>query len=216
MFKPCIFILMILASLSVDASCKSCQKPSQSPYIKERLNRQDKRYRTFNYALELMEERRAKTLVETGTSRHGSSNCSGDGCSTLIFAQYVKQNGGSFYSVDIDPKAIQNAKNGLGADHQYVHLITSDSISFLENFGQPIDFLYLDSLDYDSQNPLPAQEHHLKEIQAAYPFLSRNAIIMIDDHSLPNGGKGKLVIEYLAKRGWKIVAIGYQVVLIQE
>lgn len=101
----------------------------------------------------------------------------------------------------------------LGKLNSRIHFVCSDSIAFLQNFGKTIDFLYLDSYDFDFNNPLPSQYHHLYEIQAAYPKLSENSIVMIDDCDLPHGGKGKFAIEFLTERGWKILENRYQVIL---
>ncbi len=185
-------------------------------FLSGRIHRKDKRYATFLSALQLMLERKAKTLVETGTARGGECNCEGDGCSTLIFARFAKRTKSSLYSVDIDPQAILEASAGLQESAASVHLVTGDSIPFLATFGKPIDFLYLDSFDYDENNPLPSQEHHLKEVEAAYPYLTKKSIVMIDDHSLPGGGKSKLALQFLKERGWKVVAEGYQVLLVRQ
>jgi predicted O-methyltransferase YrrM len=163
---------------------------------------------------ELLKDRNAQVIVETGTAREGSAWCVGDGCSTLLFAEWVKRHGGIFYSVDIDKKALKKAKRAIGSTPSTVHLIHNDSVEFLANFDRKIDCLYLDSFDFDIDNPQPSQEHHLKEIQAAYPHLTRNSVVMIDDCALPHGGKGLLVIQFLVEKGWKIVANGYQVILI--
>lgn len=154
--------------------------------------------------------------METGTARYGRSNCAGDGCSTIIFADWVRKHGGEFYSVDIDAGSLKNAEEGLAEMQPFANLIHSDSVDFLKNFNHPIDFLYLDSFDFDLMNADRArlsQEHHLKEIIAAYPHLSPHCVIMIDDCALPMGGKGKLVIEFLQAMGWKIMIESYQVVL---
>ena len=95
-----------------------------------------------------------------------------------------------------------------------LHFVCSDSVSFLQNFGKTIDFLYLDSYDFDVDNPFPSQHHHLLEISAAYPFLNENSIVLIDDCDLPHGGKGKLAIQFLMQRGWQVLMSGYQVLLI--
>jgi predicted O-methyltransferase YrrM len=177
------------------------------------------RYDTMRYALQLMDERKVRTIVETGTARGGIDWCREDGCSTIIWAEWVKNNHAMLYSVDIDPAAIKTAKRELihsqGIQNNVI-LTCSDSISFLRFFGKQIDFLYLDSFDYDFTNPLPSQEHHLKEIIAAYPWLTRQSIVMIDDCDLPGGGKGTLAISYLLNKGWKIAMQGYQVIMIQE
>lgn len=163
-----------------------------------------------------MEERQVKVIVETGTARNGIHNFVGDGGSTIIFNDWVKNHpGASFYSVDNNPGAIQEAKNAIGKNPS-THLVCNDSIEFLAQFGQDIDFLYLDSYDFEFWNPTPSQEHHLKEIIAALPYLTSNTVIMIDDCDLPHGGKGGLVIPFLLEQGWSIYAESYQVIFIQE
>lgn len=192
-------------------TCDTCKK-----ILEGKIPPHNHRYRTFVYALELLSERKALTIVETGTARYGLSNCLGDGCSTMIFGEWAKNHAAEFYSVDIDPESIMNAENDLGDLKTFIHLICNDSITFLTNFSRPIDFLYLDSFDLDLNDPLPSQEHHLKEIIAAYPWLHSNSIVMIDDCDFPCGGKGKLAIEYLLDKGWEIIASGYQVILAQK
>lgn len=195
-------------------------RPTYS-YLKHRIKSTDKRHRTFVQAIQLMNERRAKTIVETGTSRNGACNCAGDGCATIIFSDWAKHNNAEVYSVDIDPQALQNAKNAIpAANKDCVHFVESDSVAFLQNFGKEIDFLYLDSYDFDFDNPLPSQLHHIKEIQAATPWLTKNSVIMIDDCGyILYGGKGKLVIDYLLSltaQDWKIYSSGYQVILVRN
>lgn len=184
--------------------------------LEERIPENNHRYATFFFALLLMKERNVRTIVETGTARGGCRDCIGDGCSTLIFGDWALQNGSRLYSVDIDKKALENAKHALGKAGEFVNFTHHDSVEFLKSFNQSIDFLYLDSYDFDPKNPKPSQEHHLQEIQAAYPWLTKQSIVMIDDCALVHGGKGKLVIEYLLEKGWKIAAEGYQVLLVQE
>jgi hypothetical protein len=209
-----IFILMLIAPL---AAIANDNVPNPCLCVQKRLAKNDSRYATFVYALKLMKERNVKTIVETGTTRGAGINCSGDGCSTLIFADWVRRTGGEFYSVDIDLQALKMAEKGLGSWlRRYAHLVQCDSVAYLKNFNRTIDFLYLDSYDFDAKNPTPSQQHHLNEIVAAYPFLTKKSVVMIDDCDLPHGGKGKLVIEHLQSKGWKIVAKKYQVIMVQE
>jgi hypothetical protein len=56
----------------------------------------------------------------------------------------------------------------------------------------------------------------LKEIEAAYSKLTDQSVVMIDDCQLPQGGKGKLIIDFLIKRGWKKVFDGYQVIMVKD
>lgn len=51
----------------------------------------------------------------------------------------------------------------------------------------------------------PSQEHCLKEIQTAMPWLNEKSIILIDDNTLPGGGKGRLARQYLLDEGWLIL-----------
>lgn len=176
----------------------------------------DKRFNSFYIVRELIKSRELKTWVETGTARFGDQNCVGDGCSTMIYTDYLRDLPGEIYSVDIDPKAIQQARQALKYSKDKANFHVGDSIAFLRDFDKQIDFLYLDSYDFDLRNPLPSQQHHLYEIMAAYDKLHDRSVIMVDDCELPHGGKGKLVIQYLLDRGWIIVYKGYQVILVKN
>ncbi|MDE3055593.1 MAG: class I SAM-dependent methyltransferase [Verrucomicrobiota bacterium] len=185
-------------------------------YLKNRHPINSHRYSTFHQALQLLTERNAKVVVETGTSRFGSNGFIGDGGSTIIFGDWACHNSALLYTVDISSSNMDQSKNASTPYSNNIRYIVSDSISFLKSFPEKIDFLYLDSYDYEVGNPHPSQNHHLKEIQAAYPNLHDNSVVMIDDCSLPKGGKGFLVIPYLIERGWKIIANSYQVILVKE
>ena len=184
--------------------------------LEDKISPRDKRYPTFRRALELMSSRGAKTLVETGTARNGRANCVGDGCSTLVFAEWASQHAALLYSVDIDQLALITAESCLGDLKHFVKFVHDDSITFLKDFNQPIDFLYLDSYDFDASDPHPSQQHHLSEIIAAYPWLTEKSIVLIDDCALPHGGKGKLVIQYLWDRGWVIDKADYQILMVKK
>ncbi len=161
-----------------------------------------------------MEERNLKIIVETGTARGGHMTFSGDGGFTIIVGYWCSLNQATLYSVDISPQNLKNAESMILDYVDSVKLIEDDSVHFLTNFDKKIDFLYLDSLDFEKDDPIPSQQHHLEEIKAAYDKLKPTSIVMIDDCDLPHGGKGKFVIDYLLKKGWKVVAQSYQVILI--
>jgi hypothetical protein len=182
----------------------------------QRISQSDKRYPTFHYVLNQLLKRNLKIIVETGTARNGTKNCVGDGCSTVIWTNWAQAFNGFVYSVDIDPNALDQSKEACHCDLSHVEFICSDSVSYLQNFRNRIDLLYLDSYDYDIENPNPSQLHHLKEILAAYPYLQEESVVLIDDCGLPGGGKGKLVIELLLERGWRIAMSGYQVVMVYK
>jgi SAM-dependent methyltransferase len=184
--------------------------------LNQYLHPSDKRYASFELAKKLIKDRELTLWVETGTARNGATNCVGDGCSTIIYSDFLKEMKGKLYSVDIDPKAIALASKALKNSREHIYFNVGDSIQFLNSFEDRIDFLYLDSYDFDFNNPHPSQYHHLKEIEAAYDKLHDQSVVMIDDCDLPHGGKGTLAIKYLLDRGWSIVYKGYQVILVKN
>lgn len=192
------------------------EKIDHSHYLQNRIDKSDKRYASFLMALALLEERGARTIVETGSSRYGSGGFKGDGGSTIIFGDWAAQNKAMVHSVDNNSHHIDAAKNATHAYLQNLSFTCSDSVEFLNKFSNPIDFLYLDSYDFELNNPVPSQEHHLNELVAAYPCLHEKSIVMIDDCDLPHGGMGKLVIDHLKESGWEVVYRGYQVILLRE
>lgn len=185
-------------------------------YLQNRLDENDKRFGSFLMALSLLKERKAQVIVETGTARYGIREFVGDGGSTIIFGDFAAQNGIEFHSVDHSPCHIATAKEATKENDGKISFTCSDSIEFLNQFSKEIDFLYLDSCEFEHNNPIPSQQHHLNELVAAYPCLHEKSIVMIDDCDLPHGGMGKEVIDYLTKEGWKIVYKGYQVILSKE
>jgi predicted O-methyltransferase YrrM len=185
-------------------------------FLAGKISKDDKRYPTFLHSLRLLTERKARVLVETGTARKGSEGFSSDGGSTFLFAHWAMDHDGKLYSIDNDPRAIEKARSSVQALDPYIEFICSDSLLFLQNSLEPIDFLYLDSYDFDVQDPFPSQMHHLKEIKAAYSKLHEKSIVMIDDCDLYLGGKGLLVIDFLLENGWRIELFAYQAILVKE
>lgn len=209
------FYIFALFFTAFSSSCFS-DEISASSYLKDRLEASDKRYPSFKLALELLEERNAQTLVETGTARYGNEEFEGDGGSTIIFGDWATRHDATLFSVDKSSEAIESAKQVTKKCGDHVEFACSDSLEYLDKFDRSIDFIYLDSCEYDSNQPLTSQDHHMKEIIAAYPALHKNSVVMIDDCDLPNGGQGKLAIDYLLDNHWKILHQGYQTILIQE
>lgn len=210
--------MKILVPFVFAISCVFSSGMTSEQYLEGKIPAHNHRYTTLIKVLDLMKERGVKTMVETGTSRGGLTAFEGDGGSSVIFSQFATDHSAQFYSVDIDRVALNKAseavKQVVGKVGPNLHFVQSDSIQFLTNFPEKIDFLYLDSYDFDFNDPLPSQMHHLREIEAAYPHLTPQTIIMIDDCDLPLGGKGLLVIEFLLNKGWTILEKQYQVILI--
>lgn len=168
----------------------------------------DLRRDSFCKLIDLVRQRKAMHIVETGTYR----GCEGDGMSTLILSALALATHSYFASLEINPENIVSAKSMLSAHNRFADFICGDSVATLSmfpNFRQ-IVVLYLDSYDYDPKNPLPAQMHQLAELGAAYGKLSADAVVLLDDCNMEGGGKGLLADQFLKERGWKLVHDGYQ------
>lgn len=172
------------------------------------------RFHTMRRALELLNERKGKLIVETGTTR--LKDDWGAGMSTYVFGGYVKEFGGHLFTDDIRPDNIEICKEITKEFSEKITYVVRDSISFLTVFNQSIDLLYLDSMDCpeydapDSPRLLESQKHQMTEAQTALPKMSPNGIILLDDNDFENGGKTKMTKIFLAEQGWKEDADGKQ------
>lgn len=151
------------------------------------------------------------TIVETGTTRI-AGNFIGDGCSTVMFDEYINTKlNGIVYTVDISPESCQVARS-VTSNKTVVTL--EDSVTFLSEFKTPenIDLLYLDSYDFDFNNPHPSSFHHIKELTAIYAKLRSGCMIVVDDNFEDGRGKGAYVRDFLDNVGDQLVMSGYQLV----
>lgn len=166
---------------------------------------------TMIEAMRMAKERGVKNIVETGCIR----GWAGDGQSTMILAMLAIRLHGDLDTFDISEVHIGHAKRWLNGLRIRVQWHIQDSVEGLSqiNIQYPVDFVYLDSFDYDASNPRPCQLHALAEVGAIYGKLSKNAIIMMDDAKLEGGGKVAMAVDFLKGRGWKEAMSGYQVIL---
>ena len=212
-------LALIVVAVAAAVIRKLVRYKTLAPLLPRRYNF-GKRRDTLREVLRLLDERGAKTLLETGVARMGLEKSKGDGASTIVFGLWAKQNDAHLYSVDIDPEATERAGQAVANMNlsDSVTLVTSDSVAYLDEFTDMVDFLYLDSYDYhktDTAIQTASQAHHLKEIEAIEGCLHEDTVILIDDCDMPNGGKGKLVIERLTANGWKVHMSEYQVILVK-
>lgn len=103
-----------------------------------------KRKITMRHALNLLAP--GANIVETGCVRV-DDNWAGDGMSTVVFGEWVTQHGGHLWTVDIDPANLATAQR-LTSEYRDIDFHLGDSVAFLAALDEPIDLLYLDSLDY--------------------------------------------------------------------
>jgi len=199
---------------------KFIKHKSLYPFMPFKYNFRRRRV-TFAKVLKLLTERKAKVIVETGTSREGLKATRGDGASTFVFGKWASLNDAKLYSVDLNVDAVNECKTEVKKQQlqNYISVILSDSLEYLNAFEDKIDLLYLDSYDYsktDTEIQRKSQEHHLQEFKNAEKKLHKDTIVLIDDCGLPAGGKGKLTIEYMKSKNWKVLIDAYQVLLIHK
>ena len=72
-----------------------------------------KRQQTFKRSLDLLKERGATCLIETGVARYGLNNSKSDGASTVVFGLWAKQNNAFLYAVDISPDSVAAAYSAV-------------------------------------------------------------------------------------------------------
>ena len=167
-------------------------------------NSRNIRFKSFEFSLSEAYKRNHRTLVETGVARGKKKFIFFrkinwlDGMSTLIFSDYVKNYNGHLFTCDINPINIKNSKKFVNVSDKFITFVIDDSINFLKNFKNNIDFLYLDSLD--GQDPY-SSEHQLKEIKASYSKLHKNSLVLLDD----KGSKTKLSLSFMLKNNFKIL-----------
>lgn len=186
--------------------------------IEELIKGAPNRSTTFRKAIAYLDKHKPSVLIETGTSRgrfdiNLPSIC-GDGGSTMIFALWCSKNNAKIHTVDIDPNCIENCKlniDALGLS-DFVEFVVSDSVAYLQNLKLDckLKFLFLDSYDFDSRNPIPSQKHHEYEYLAVKDKIDEHCCILIDDCGLVHGGKGYFVEQQLVKDGFKLTENGYQ------
>jgi hypothetical protein len=170
------------------------------------------RHRGFDLMLrEVARRSTAPLVVETGCIR-ASEDWRGAGYSTYLLGAMLHRYGGRLISVDNNSSHCQFASQAT-AELNSVFIMCQDSVSFLTHFDEPIDLLYLDSLD--SNHP-SAADHALAEVQASIKLMHPHSIIAIDDtvYSCRQFiGSGAKAVPWLLEQGWQIMHSGYQTIL---
>jgi predicted O-methyltransferase YrrM len=177
--------------------------------IKTRLGA---RQLTFEKIFQYLDTSKEPLIVETGTYRE-ENNYTGDGCSTLLFDNYIDIRGtGKLISIDNDPAACALARENT----KHAKVIEGDSVETLDTLFGPIDLLYLDSYNItDWNNDWAPASHHLKELFAGYNLLGPGTLIVVDDNikaaDSRRHGKGRLVHELMEALGVDPYFDSYQV-----
>ncbi len=168
-------------------------------------NKKNIRFVSFKKTFDVCLQRNLKIIVETGTARGKTKflffkkyNWK-DGMSTPMFAEFANYVKGKLHTCDISLENINNAKKFTKNFSKNIEYYVQNSLDFLNEFKQPIDLLYLDSLD--GHNIKTASEHQLNEIKIGLNKLHNNSLILLDD----KGSKTILSVNYLLKKNYKIL-----------
>ena len=148
-------------------------------------------------------------MIETGCYRGTDPYSS----STFILGHLANILKTQLISIDINIEHIASAealmkKEGLS---ESVICGCGDSVLSLGRIFGPIEFLYLDSLDFEKDRPIVCQRHQLAELGAALGKFNPGATLLLDDYQLLERGKCGLSVDFLAERGFKPTLIDYQV-----
>lgn len=176
--------------------------------IKGRLGARQK---TFDQIFKFLDSNHHPVIVETGTYRE-QDNYTGDGCSTLLFDNYIQHNGGHLISIDIDPAACKLARSNTSSKTE---IIQSDSVEYLSSLSGNAALLYLDSFNITNwADDWEAASHHLKELFAAKDIICPGTLIVVDDNLILKGkrnGKGRLIYEVMDAIGIDPLFDDYQI-----
>lgn len=110
-------------------------------------------------------------------------------------------------SVDISGENCELARRVTGGE-----VVESDSVLYLRGRTEPVDLLYLDSLDVGEPG---CAEHCLMEAVEGNRLVVPGGLIVIDDTYYQGvwRGKGEMAVAYLMGCGWEVVGSGKQVVM---
>lgn len=172
------------------------------------------KYVTIKVALNILLQTGGQLIVETGTQRMKDDP---GGSSTTIFGAFCKRYGKRLITVDNNAKNLEVSKECTMEFKDHITYVLSDSVEFLQRFSEPIDLLYLDSLDCPVEgDATEAQEHSLRELKAAYKNLHKGSLLIIDDNNFPNGGKSRLAKYFLLRTKEWLCILDYAQTLWQK
>lgn len=154
-------------------------------------------------------------IIETGTLRNPGNWK--DGQSAQLFTDFVDSYSGTVRSVDIDPVAVESARQFITSNNFSV--TCDDSVAYLQSLHDlnQVDLFYLDSWDVKWHNDTDSANHHLKEFLAIEPYIKAGAIVAIDDNSKfldtnRRTGKGRAIVEYLENKNIFPIHDAYQII----
>lgn len=158
-------------------------------------------YLTFKTALNLFMQLDGDLIVETGSMRMKDDP---GGAYTLLWGAFCKRYNKKLITIDVLPEVTNVCKECTTEYADCITYITQDSVEFLKDFNDPIDLLFLDSMDCPISiegQPIvsaeEAQKHNFEEFKVAEKNLHKNSLLLMDDNNFSNGGKPWITKNYL-------------------
>ena len=114
-----------------------------------------------------------RILVQASKAKRGVEVGTATGYGAINMGIGFERNGGHLYTVDIDPKMVQTARQNLktaGLENT-VTVIEGDALKVLPTLEGEFDFVFIDALKKD----------YLKYFQALSPKLKRGALVAADN-----------------------------------
>ena len=154
-------------------------------------------YVTVKIALNLLLQSEGKLIVETGSIRMKDDP---GGAYTLIWGAFCEFYEKRLITVDILPEVTKICKELTVEYADHITYVTQDSVKFLESFNDPIDLLFLDSMDCSVESDSEeSQQHNFREFSAAKKNLRKGSLLLLDNNDHPSGGKTAITKNFLLK-----------------
>ena len=155
--------------------------------------------------------------------------------SSQYFAELAHNLGCKFITVDLDPQAVERAKENAAEFSQDAEFINAEAVKWckeeLPAYNAKVKVLYLDNFDWDwdvnitdhemiepqrawyktqgiTMSNQNCQVSHFMQMQTILPYMSDECIICIDDTYLYNDvfiGKGGPIVPYLLCNGFDLL-----------
>lgn len=160
----------------------------------------------------LFNELKGNTIIEIGTGIHGEMS----GNSVIVWVEKTKAT--KIICLDLEEKHVKDVKEATKGFPQVIAK-KEDGISFLKNYKEKIDLLYLDFWVQDKPGDLTGTARanaYLLAYQAAKDKLQSNSIILIDDTDHIDPWKQSYIVPAARKDGYIVLYCGRQTLLIRR
>lgn len=137
------------------------------------------RHGAVTRVVKMLRTMRPTNMVETGCQSGNLVHA--QGVSTTIYGLLAQELDAKMWSVDISAEKVELCRSHIAGIADKVEVVQACSVEFLTTFGRPIDFLYLDSYDFYAGVEEESRQHCLREVLAAWQWLHRGTLVLIDD-----------------------------------